>query len=59
LQNGKAKILFERHKMYSYLVKFKGKVFANEQMKNFPNLVNSATGVNGGAKLSHFTALFI
>lgn len=44
LQNGKAKILFERHKMYSYLVKFKGKVFANEQMKKFPNLVNTATG---------------
>lgn len=44
LNNGKAKILFERHKMYAYLVKFKGKAFANEQMKKFPNLVNSATG---------------
>ena len=44
LKNGKAKILFERHKMYAYLVKFKGKAFANEQMKQFPNLVNTATG---------------
>ena len=44
LKNGKAKILFERHKMYAYLVKFKGKAFANEQMRLFPNLVNTATG---------------
>ena len=44
LKNGKAKILFERHKMYSYLVKFKGKAFANEQMRLYPNLVNTATG---------------
>ena len=44
LKNGKAKILYERHKMHAYLVKFKGKTFANEQMKLFPNLVNTATG---------------
>ncbi|MFC2994866.1 N-acetylmuramidase domain-containing protein [Acinetobacter sichuanensis] len=44
LNNGKAKILFERHKMYAHLVKFKGKAFANEQMKKLPNLVNSAKG---------------
>ncbi|MGQ0883253.1 N-acetylmuramidase domain-containing protein [Acinetobacter baumannii] len=44
LKNGKAKILFERHKMYAYLVKFKGKAFAIEQMRLFPNLVNTATG---------------
>ncbi|MFX7165230.1 N-acetylmuramidase domain-containing protein [Acinetobacter baumannii] len=44
LKNGKAKILFERHKMYAYLVKFKGKAFANEQMRLYPNLVNTATG---------------
>lgn len=44
LKNGKAKILFERHKMYAYLVKFKAKDFANKQMKLFPNLVNTSTG---------------
>ena len=44
LKNGKAKILFERHKMYAYLVKFKSKAFANEQMRLYPNLVNTATG---------------
>lgn len=44
LKNGKAKILFERHKMYAYLVKFKSKAFANEHMRLYPNLVNTATG---------------
>ena len=44
LKNGKAKILFERHRMYHYLVQFKGKAFANAQMKQFPNLVNTSPG---------------
>ena len=44
LKNGKAKILFERHRMYFYLVQLKGKTFANSQMKQYPNLVNTATG---------------
>ena len=44
LKNGKAKILFERHRMYFYLVQLKGKNFANAQMKQYPNLVNTATG---------------
>lgn len=44
LKNGKAKILFERHKMYAYLAKFKGKDFAADQMKMCPNLVNTVTG---------------
>jgi hypothetical protein len=44
LKNGKAKILFERHRMYFYLVQLKGKTFANAQMKQYPNLVNTATG---------------
>lgn len=44
LKNGKAKILFERHRMYFYLVQLKGKTFANDQMKKYPNLVNTATG---------------
>lgn len=44
LKNGKAKILFERHRMYFYLVQLKGKAFANTQMKQYPNLVNTATG---------------
>lgn len=44
LKNGKAKILFERHRMYFYLGQLKGKAFANAQMKQYPNLVNTATG---------------
>lgn len=56
LKNGKAKILFERHKMYAYLVKFKGKAFANEQMRLFPNLVNTATGGYKG-KEAEYTRL--
>lgn len=44
LKNGKAKILFERHRMYFYLVQLKGKNFANAQMKQYPNLVNTASG---------------
>ena len=44
LKNGKAKILFERYRMYFYLVQLKGKAFANAQMKQYPNLVNTATG---------------
>ena len=44
LKNGKAKILFERHRTYFYLVQLKGKAFANAQMKQYPNLVNTATG---------------
>ena len=34
--------------MYAYLVKFKGKAFAVEQMRLFPNLVNTATGCYKG-----------
>ena len=44
LNNGKAKILFERHRMYFYLSQFFDKAFAIHQMKKFPNLVNSMTG---------------
>ncbi len=44
LKNDKAKILFERHRMYHYLVQLKGKTFANAQMKQYPNLVNTVTG---------------
>lgn len=44
LQNGKAKILFERHRMYFYLVQFKGKTFANAQLKASPSIVNTASG---------------
>ena len=45
LENGKAKILFERHRMYFYLSKALGKTFANNQAKVTPNLVNTLTGV--------------
>ncbi|WP_332604154.1 N-acetylmuramidase family protein [Acinetobacter sp. ESBL14] len=44
LDNGKAKILYERHRMYFYLGQAKGKAFANDQMKKVPNLVNSVSG---------------
>lgn len=44
LKNGKAKILFERHRMYFYLTEFKGKAFANLQVKSCPSIVNTATG---------------
>lgn len=44
LNNGKAKILFERHRMYFYLNQFKGKTFAAAQMKASPSLVNTASG---------------
>lgn len=44
LKNGKAKILFERHRMYFYLSKVFNKDFAIHHMKKFPNLVNTLTG---------------
>lgn len=44
LRNGKAKILFERHRMFFYLGQSKGKDFANAQVKKTPNLVNSLSG---------------
>ena len=44
LRNGKAKILYERHRMYFYLCQAKGKAFANDQMKKIPSLVNSIAG---------------
>ncbi|EHU1559147.1 DUF3380 domain-containing protein [Acinetobacter baumannii] len=44
LKNGKAKILFERHRMYFYLAQFKGKAFANAQMKAIPSIVNTVSG---------------
>ncbi len=44
LQNGKAKILFERHRMYFYLCQALGKTFANGQVKITPNIVNTLTG---------------
>ncbi|MBK0062623.1 MULTISPECIES: N-acetylmuramidase domain-containing protein [unclassified Acinetobacter] len=44
LNNGKAKILFERHRMYEYLKQFKSETFAKNQMKLVPNLVNTKTG---------------
>ncbi|AXX46033.1 hydrolase [Acinetobacter baumannii] len=44
LKNGKAKILFERHRMYFYLAQFKGKAFANAQVKASPSIVNTVSG---------------
>ena len=44
LKNGKAKILFERHRMYFYLAQFKGKSFASLQAQTCPSIVNPKTG---------------
>lgn len=44
LDNGKAKILFERHVMYKQLVKNKGKAFADQQLDLQPAFVNTKRG---------------
>lgn len=44
LKNGKAKILFERHRMYFYLSQSLGKTFATGLVKTVPNLVNTQVG---------------
>lgn len=44
LKNGKAKILFERHRMYFYLSQTLGKTFATGLIKTVPNLVNTVVG---------------
>lgn len=56
LDNGKAKILYERHRMYFYLGQAKGKTYANDQMKAVPNLVNSVSGGYRG-KEAEYTRL--
>lgn len=50
LDNGKPKILFERHRMYFYLTQKFGKTKANELMAKHPNIVNTKTGgYHGGS----------
>lgn len=44
LKNGKAKILYERHRMYFYLSQTLGKTFATGLIKTVPNLVNTVVG---------------
>lgn len=44
LKNGKAKILFERHRMYFYLSQSLGKTLATGLVKTVPNLVNTQVG---------------
>ena len=56
LDNGKAKILYERHRMYFYLGQAKGKTYANDQMKAVPNLVNTVPGGYRG-KEAEYTRL--
>lgn len=53
LGNGKVKILYERHRMHFYLGQAISKVFANEQMKKNPNLVNSVAGGYKGNAAEH------
>ncbi|KQE95523.1 N-acetylmuramidase domain-containing protein [Acinetobacter lactucae] len=53
LKNGKVKILFERHRMYEYLKRFKGDAFAKNQMKLVPNLVHTKTGGYQGDEAEH------
>lgn len=56
LPDGRPKILFERHRMHEYLKRKKGKAFADAKMKQFPNLVNTATGGYHG-KSAEYTRL--
>lgn len=50
LENGKPKILFERHRMHFYLVQKFGKTKANALMAKHPNIVNTQTGgYHGGS----------
>ena len=49
LNDGRPKILFERHRMYYYLIKKYGEAVAQKHMKQSPNIVNkSAGGYQGG-----------
>lgn len=50
LDNGKPKILFERHRMHFYLTQKFGKTKANALMAKHPNIVNIKTGgYHGGS----------
>ena len=50
LEDGRPKILFERHRMYFYLNQKYGKVKANNCMNTHPNIVNTKTGgYHGGS----------
>ena len=53
LDNGKLKILFERHRMYFYLSKKHSKSYANQMMEKYPNLVNTETGGYHGGVAEH------
>lgn len=44
LEDGRPKILFERHRMYFYLSQKLGKGIADKSMKSQPSIVNTATG---------------
>ncbi len=44
LNNGKPKILFERHRMYAYLRLRKGSVLANKMAAERPSIVNKKSG---------------
>ena len=44
LPDGRPKILFERHRMYFYLNQKCRKDFADQMMKQYPNIVNTQTG---------------
>lgn len=44
LPDGRVLILHERHKFYEYLVKNRGKAFANEIFRKFPDICNPDTG---------------
>lgn len=53
LDNGKPKILFERHRMYFYLSQEFGKSKANYFMTKNPSIVNTATGGYQGGSAEH------
>lgn len=53
LDNGKPKILFERHRMHFYLTQKFGKNKANDLMSKHPNIVNTKTGGYHGGIAEH------
>lgn len=53
LTDGRPIILFERHRMYTYLAQFTSKTNANTQKAKYPNIVNTATGGYKGGSLEY------
>lgn len=52
--NGKPKILFERHRMYAYLKQKYNTDFANQQMAKNPSIVNTVSGGYQGGTAEYY-----